>query len=77
MKKAEVFPDETGIKGDSAEVMQAYYNGRLLQLQKELNQLTILEHPVQIQHICQRINKIKDNINKVKDKLYGPNNKKR
>ena len=70
MKRTEVFPDEMGIKGDSPEVMQVYYNGKLLQMEKELNQLNILEHPVQIQHICKRMKK-------VKDKLSGMMNRRR
>jgi hypothetical protein len=69
MKRAEVFPDDMSIKGDSPEVMKAYYNAKILQLLKELNQLNILDHPVQIQHICQRIRKMKD-------KLYSLDNKK-
>ena len=62
MKRAEVFPDEMSVKGDSPEVMKAYYNAKILQLLKELNQLNILEHPVQIQRICERIRKMKDKL---------------
>ena len=68
MKRAEVFPDEMSVKGDSPEVMKAYYHAKTLQLVKELDLLNILEHPVQIQHICQRIRKMKD-------KLYGLSDK--
>jgi L-alanine-DL-glutamate epimerase-like enolase superfamily enzyme len=68
MKRGETFPEETAIRGDSHEVMQAHYAARLVQLRKELDQLTVLEHPVQVQHICKRIRK-------VKDLLYGLNKK--
>jgi hypothetical protein len=68
MKKTGIFLDETGIKADSHEVMQDHYATKLLQLEKELNRLNVLEHPVQIFHICERIIKIKS-------KLYEINTK--
>jgi hypothetical protein len=61
MKKLEIFPEETEIGGDSREVIAAYYAGRLLQLEKELDQLT-LEHPNQILLICRRIKVIKNKL---------------
>jgi len=59
MKRSEIFPEETEIKGDSREVIDAYYAGRLLQLEKDLNKLT-LEQPNRILRICKRIKVIKN-----------------
>jgi DNA polymerase III delta subunit len=59
MNRSEIFPEETEIKGDSREVIAAYYDGRLLQLKKELNKLT-LEYPNRILRICRMIKAIKN-----------------
>jgi hypothetical protein len=53
------FLDETLTKGDSQEVMTAYCTDKLMLLEKKLNQLTILENPERIQHICSSIMEVK------------------
>jgi hypothetical protein len=55
MKKTKILLEEKEVKGDSPEVMTAYYTSKLRHLHKELDQLNILEHPVEILSICTRI----------------------
>jgi hypothetical protein len=58
MKSSEIVFEETDIKGDSREVIKAWYTGRLMQLEKELDQFT-LEQPLEILRICRRMKMIK------------------
>jgi hypothetical protein len=48
--------------GDSKEVLQDYYRGRILQLEKALNRLNLLEHPVEIRSICVKIIEMKNRL---------------
>jgi len=59
MKKAKNMTKDVMASGDSREVMIDYYNGKIMQLTDELNDLTILQHPIQIQTICGKIMAIK------------------
>jgi hypothetical protein len=67
MKKTEIISDELVIMGDSPKVLKEYYEGKLLLLERELNRLTILEHPVQIIHICQQIISVKSKLKRLND----------
>jgi hypothetical protein len=46
--------------GDSKEVLQDYYVGKILQLERSLNSLNLLDHPVEIRSICAKIIAIKN-----------------
>jgi hypothetical protein len=67
MKKTETISDELVIMGDSPKVLKEYYEGKLLLLERELNRLTILEHPVQIIHICRQIIVVKSKLKRLND----------
>ena len=58
MNSSEIVSEETGIKGDSREVIEAWYTGRLMQLERELDQFT-LEQPLEILRFCRRIKMVK------------------
>ncbi|HEY4150575.1 MAG TPA: hypothetical protein VGM41_16660 [Chitinophagaceae bacterium] len=60
MKKAKTMTKDVMVRGDSREVMIDYYNGKLLELEDDLNDLTILQHPIQIQTICGKMMAIKN-----------------
>jgi hypothetical protein len=45
--------------GDSKEVLQDYYIGKILQLERSLGCLNLLEHPIEIKSICSKIIAIK------------------
>jgi hypothetical protein len=60
MKNLKTMPKDVLASGDSREVMIDYYSGKILQLTDELNDLTILQHPIQIQTICGKIMAIKN-----------------
>jgi len=60
MKKLKTMTKDVLASGDSREVMIDYYNGKILQLTDELNDLTLLQHPIQIQTICGKIMAIKN-----------------
>jgi len=46
--------------GDSKEVLRDYHIGKILQLEKSLGCLNILEHPIEIKSICSKIIAIKN-----------------
>ena len=48
---------------DSKEALQEYHAARKLQLEKALNRLNILEHPVEIRSICSKIIAVKKLLN--------------
>ena len=50
---------------DSREAQQDYHLSRLKQLEEELNQLNLLEHPHEIQAICKQIIAIKELLRKI------------
>ncbi|MBS1565583.1 MAG: hypothetical protein JST39_14435 [Bacteroidetes bacterium] len=58
--------------GDSREVMIDYYSGKILQLKEELNDLTILQHPIQIQTLCSKIMAIKTIISDMRPMALRP-----
>jgi hypothetical protein len=60
MKKEKTMTKDVMVRGDSREVMIDYYNGKLLELEDDLNDLTILQHPIQIQTICGKMMAIKN-----------------
>jgi hypothetical protein len=45
---------------DSKEVLQDYYIGKILHLERSLNCLNLLEHPIEIKSICSKIIAIKN-----------------
>lgn len=45
---------------DSPELLKEYYRGQLIQMESELNQLTLLENPREIQSLCCKIIIIKN-----------------
>jgi hypothetical protein len=45
--------------GDSKEALQEYYKGRICQLEKALDRLNLLDHPVEIESICAKIIEVK------------------
>jgi hypothetical protein len=49
--------------GDSKEALLEYYGTRKMQLEKALNRLNILEHPVEIRSICSKIIAVKKILN--------------
>jgi hypothetical protein len=49
-------------EGDSKEVLNAYYAGKLMQLEYSLNQFTLFDNPVQIKSICREIIAVKQKI---------------
>jgi hypothetical protein len=49
--------------GDSREVLVEYYRGKILQLEKALNRLNLLEHPIEIESICAQIIAVKSRLN--------------
>jgi hypothetical protein len=69
MKRLDIFWPEIATKGDSHEVMRAHYVAQLVRLEKELNRLTILEHPRQVQDTCRRIIKVKNLLSGFNKKL--------
>lgn len=54
------------LPADSKEVQQEYHLGKLKLLEEELNRLTILEHPREIQSLCCKIIRIKNLLQKNK-----------
>ena len=60
MKKTKSTTKDVIASGDSREVMIDYYNGKLLELDDDLNDLTLLQHPIQIQFICNKMIAIKN-----------------
>ena len=44
----------------SPEVLKDYYSGKLIQMEKELNQFTLLENPREIRSLCCKIIIIKN-----------------
>jgi hypothetical protein len=72
MKKMKMLTKEVMARGDSREVMIDYYNGKILQLTDELNDLTILQHPIQIQSLCGKIMAIKHIISDMKPAAVRP-----
>jgi len=60
MKKTKPTTKDVIASGDSREVMIDYYNGKLLELDDDLNDLTLLQHPIQIQFICNKMIAIKN-----------------
>jgi hypothetical protein len=48
---------------DSKEALLEYHAARKLQLEKALNRLNILEHPVEIRSICSKIIAVKKILN--------------
>ncbi len=66
MKKAKTMTKDVMVRGDSREVMIDYYNGKLLELEDDLNDLTILQHPIQIQTICGKMMAIKNTLAGIK-----------
>ena len=57
------------VPGDSREVMIDYYRGKILELEDYLDELTILQHPIQIQTICGKIIAIKNIIRDMKPSM--------
>lgn len=55
MKKSRILTEETLLSGDSKEILATYYEGRLIQLQRELNQYNLLDHIPEIRAICKKI----------------------
>jgi hypothetical protein len=72
MKKAKTMNRDVMARGDSREVMVDYYNGKIMQLEDELNDLTILQHPIQIQTICGKIIAIKNILCEMKPAALKP-----
>jgi hypothetical protein len=56
------------LSADSKEVQKEYHLGKIKLLEKQLNLLNILDHPVEIQSICQKIIAIKQGLKKVENK---------
>jgi len=72
MKKAKNMTKDVMASGDSREVMIDYYNGKIMQLTDELNDLTILQHPIQMQTICGKIMAIKTIIHDMRPAALRP-----
>ena len=72
MKKVKITTKEVMASGDSREVMIDYYNGKIMQLTDDLNELTILQHPIQIQTICGKIMAIKTIIRDMRPAALQP-----
>ena len=72
MKKVKITTKEVMASGDSREVMIDYYNGKIMQLTDDLNELTILQHPIQIQTICGKIMAIKNIIRDMRPAALQP-----
>ncbi|MBC7827345.1 MAG: hypothetical protein H7122_06345 [Chitinophagaceae bacterium] len=54
------------LPADSKEVQMEYHLGKIKLLESELNRLTILEHPRQIQSLCCKIMHIKRLLAKIR-----------
>ena len=54
------------LPADSKEVQRLYHLGKIKLLEEELNRLTILEHPREIQSLCCKIIRLKQFLQKIK-----------
>jgi hypothetical protein len=65
MKTAERVNEESVLQENSPEEMAANYLAQIKELERDLEHLTFLEHPVQIQRICWKIKAIKISYNQL------------
>jgi hypothetical protein len=69
MKTAERVNEESVLQENSPEEMAANYLAQIKELERDLEHLTFLEHPVQIQRICWKIKAIKISYNQLMLKI--------
>jgi len=68
MKTPERVTEET-VQENSPEEIAATYLAQIKELERDLEHLTFLEHPVQIQRICWKIKAIKISYNQLIEKM--------
>ena len=68
MKTPERVTEET-VQENSPEEIAATYLAQIKELERDLEHLTFLEHPVQIQRICWKIKAIKISYNQLIEKI--------
>ena len=69
MKTPERVNEESVVQELSPEEIAANYIAQIRELERDLEHLTFLEHPVQIQRICWKIKAIKISYNQLLEKM--------
>jgi hypothetical protein len=69
MKTPERVTEEPVMQENSPEEIAASYLAQIKELERDLEHLTFLEHPIQIQRICWKIKAIKISYNQLVEKM--------